>query len=76
MADQGPGKRTPRRPDRSTSKGKRDYCILALLVGCGLRRRELANLTIEDIQMRENRWVIADLSGKGGRIRTVASPFG
>jgi hypothetical protein len=23
-------------PDRSTIKGKRDYCILALLVGCAL----------------------------------------
>lgn len=62
-------------PNRSTTKGKRDYCILALLVGCALRRRELASLTVEDIQMRENRWVIADLSGKGGRIRTVAVPM-
>jgi site-specific recombinase XerD len=31
-------------PDRSTLKGKRDYAILALLVGCALRRHELANL--------------------------------
>jgi site-specific recombinase XerD len=31
-------------PDRSTLKGKRDYAILALLVGCALRRRELAFL--------------------------------
>ena len=61
-------------PDRSTLKGKRDYAILALLVGCALRRRELANLTVEEIQQRENRWVIADLRGKGGRIRTVAVP--
>ena len=62
-------------PDRSTLKGKRDYAILALLVGCALRRRELASLNIEDIQMREGRWVIADLRGKGGRIRTVAVPI-
>lgn len=61
-------------PDRSTLKGKRDYAILALLVGCALRRRELASLMVEDVQMRENRWVIADLRGKGGRIRTVAVP--
>jgi integrase len=61
-------------PDRSTVKGKRDYAILALLVGCALRRRELASLTVEDIQMRENRWVIIDLLGKGGRVRTVAIP--
>jgi integrase len=61
-------------PDRSTLKGKRDYVILALLVGCALRRHELANLYIEEIQLRENRWVIADLRGKGGRVRTVAVP--
>jgi integrase len=61
-------------PDRSTLKGKRDYVILALLVGCALRRQELSSLYVEQIQMRENRWVIADLRGKGGRIRTVAVP--
>jgi integrase len=59
-------------PDRSTLKGKRDYVIIALLVGCALRRRELATLKIGDIQLREGRWVIIDLCGKGGRIRTVA----
>jgi hypothetical protein len=52
-------------PDRSTLKGKRDYVIPALLVGCALRRRELAILSVEDIQRRENRWVIADMEGKG-----------
>ena len=62
-------------PDRSTVKGKRDYAILALLVGCALRRRELVSLTVEDVQQRENRWVIADLRGKGGRVRTVAVPM-
>jgi integrase len=62
-------------PDRSTIKGKRDYCILALLVGCALRRRELAVLKLEDIQQREGRWVIVDLQGKGGRVRTVAIPI-
>jgi integrase len=61
-------------PDRSTIKGERDYCILALLVGCALRRRELSTLTLEDIQLREGRWVIVDLVGKGGRVRTVAIP--
>ncbi len=36
-------------PDRSTLKGKRDYVLLALLVGCALRRRELAALEVETI---------------------------
>jgi integrase len=62
-------------PDRSKLKGKRDYVIIALLVGCALRRRELASLSVEDIQLREGRWVIVDLIGKGGRVRTVAVPI-
>ena len=62
-------------PDRSTLKGKRDYVIIALLVGCALRWRELASVRIEDIQLREGRWVVIDLWGKGGRIRTVAVPI-
>ncbi len=62
-------------PDRSTMKGKRDYAILALLAGCALRREELATLEIETVQMREGRWVLADLEGKGRRVRTVAVPL-
>ena len=61
-------------PDRKTNKGKRDYVVLGLLVGCALRRQELASLKIEDIQERENRWVIVDMVGKGKRLRTVAVP--
>ena len=61
-------------PDRSTLKGKRDYVILGLLTGCALRRNELATLDVETIQLREGRWVLADLEGKGRRIRTVAVP--
>ena len=49
--------------------------ILALLVGCALRRNELAELDVETIQQREGRWVLADLEGKGRRIRTVAIPI-
>src|SRR5258706_1308518 len=62
-------------PYRSTLKGKRDYVILALLVGCALRRNELAELDVATIQQREGRWVLADLEGKGRRIRTVAIPI-
>jgi integrase len=61
-------------PDRKTKKGKRDYCILAILVGCGLRRDELAALELDVLQQREGRWVFSDLVGKGGRVRTVPVP--
>jgi site-specific recombinase XerC len=59
-------------PGRSKIKGKRDSAILALLLGCALRRQELASL---DIELREGRWVLPDLCGKGGRVRTVAIPL-
>ena len=48
--------------------------MLAVLAGCGLRRAEAAALKIEDLQLREGHWVLADLNGKGGRIRTVPVP--
>ena len=61
-------------PDRSTLKGKRDRALLALLVGCGLRRGEAVALTLEQIQQRDGRWVILDLRGKHGRVRTIPVP--
>jgi site-specific recombinase XerD len=61
-------------PDAATVKGKRDRAILAVLLGCALRRAELAGLTVEQIQQRDGRWVVADLVGKGGRVRTVPIP--
>jgi len=67
--------RTLLRESQSDSlRGKRDRAILALLVGCGLRRAELASLKKEDFQVREEHWVIADLIGKGKHIRTVPVP--
>jgi site-specific recombinase XerC len=56
-------------------RGKRDRAILALLIGCGLRRAELVGLRTGDFQIREDHCVIADLVGKGKRIRTVPVPL-
>ena len=61
-------------PTPEILKGKRDRALLGLLVGCGLRRRELSTLNIQDIQQREGRWVIVDLEGKHGRVRSVPVP--
>jgi integrase len=62
-------------PDRDTLKGKRDHALLTVLIGCGLRRAELvAEVTVESIVLREGRWVLADITGKGGRTRSVAVP--
>jgi site-specific recombinase XerD len=61
-------------PVGSSVRGKRDYAMLALLLGCGLRRSELVRLTMEQLQQREDHWAIIDLVGKGGHIRTVPVP--
>jgi site-specific recombinase XerD len=42
-------------PDISTLKGLRDRAMFATLLGCGLRRSELAALTLKHVQLRDNR---------------------
>lgn len=61
-------------PDIATMKGLRDRAIIAVLLGCGLRRSEVAALTMSHIQLRDGRWCIVDLIGKHGRVRTVPMP--
>src|ERR687889_212824 len=50
-------------PDRRTMRGRRDRALLAVLIGCGLRRSEAAGLTFGHVQQREGRWVLVDLIG-------------
>jgi site-specific recombinase XerD len=61
-------------PSIETLKGKRDRALLSVLLGCGLRRRELAELNFDHLQRREDHWAIVDLVGKGGHIRAVPVP--
>lgn len=61
-------------PDISTIRGLRDRAILAVLLGCGLRRSEVAAITFAHVQQRDGRWCIVDLVGKHGRVRTVPVP--
>jgi len=61
-------------PDVSTNIGLRDRALLAILIGCGIRRKELTKLTPSQLQLRDGRWVIADLVGKRNKARTVTVP--
>jgi integrase len=61
-------------PDIATLRGLRDRAILAVLLGCGLRRSEVAALTFSHLQQRDGRWCIVDLVGKHGRVRTAPMP--
>lgn len=63
-----------RKPDLGTVKGRRDLAILAVLVTCGLRRSEVANLPIGSMVQREDYWVFLDLEGKHQRLRSVKIP--
>lgn len=61
-------------PDIATLRGLRDRAMLAVLLGCGLRRSEVAALFFHHIQQRDGRWCIVDLVGKHGRVRTAPLP--
>ena len=39
--------------DRGSLRGKRDYAMVAMLIGCGLRRGEVFALRVDSIQSRE-----------------------
>lgn len=61
-------------PDVTCLKGLRDRAILAVMLGAGLRRSEVAALVWDAVQQRDGRWVIVDMTGKGNRVRTVPLP--
>jgi integrase len=68
------GKQLLALPDVNSVKGSRNFAMLAVLLGCGLRRGELTRLTVSHLQQRDGHWAIIDLFGKGGHVRTVPVP--
>lgn len=56
---------------RNTAVGRRDYAILQLLARLGLRRGEVANLCLEDIDWQAGELLIC---GKGRRLHRLPLP--
>ena len=61
-------------PDPETLKGKQELLILALFLGCALRREEAAELTCDQIKPINDHWAIVNLRGKGNKTRTIPIP--
>jgi site-specific recombinase XerD len=61
-------------PEVKTLKGVRDRALLAVLLGCRLRRAEASILSFHHIEQREGRWAIVDIVGKRDKMRTVPMP--
>jgi integrase/recombinase XerD len=57
--------------DRTTSTGRRDFAILVLLSRLGLRRCEIAALSLDDLDWRAGEIVV---HGKGSRIDRLPLP--
>ena len=57
---------------------KRDYAMVAALLGCGLRRSELVGLEVESIQLRQDHWVSLWIwsakPGTSARCRSLGGP--
>jgi site-specific recombinase XerD len=57
--------------DRRVALGRRDYAIIVLLLRLGLRRGEVAGLTLDDIDWRAGELVVR---GKGSRVDRLPLP--
>lgn len=59
---------------RLTAERQAGSGLLAVLIGCGLRRSEVPEWRFEHVQQRNGRWRIVDMNGKGNRVRSVPMP--
>lgn len=54
--------------DRSSNTGERNFCIVEVLYGCGLRVSELVDLKISNINFKEH---YLKVQGKGDKVRFI-----
>lgn len=56
--------------DTNTKTGKRDYLLVKLMTNTGMRREEVCNIRLCDIEKEENQWFI-NVTGKGRKHRII-----
>lgn len=61
-----------KQPDKSRHAGYRDYCIMLMLLSTGMRISECLNLTISDIDFKNNRILIRESKNRTPRIVGLA----
>lgn len=61
-------------PSPATLTGLRDRALLALLLGCGLRRTEAAEVELSQLRGHSGTWVLEAVMGKGRRSRDIPMP--
>lgn len=49
----------------------RNKAVLAMLIGCRLRRAEIVTVKVQDFQLREDHWVLPNLVDKAPLIRNL-----
>ena len=59
-------------PDKSRHAGYRDYCMMLMLLSTGMRISECLNLTISDIDFKNNRILIRESKNRTPRIVGMA----
>lgn len=59
-------------PDKSRHAGYRDYCMMLMLLSTGIRISECLNLTISDIDFKNNRILIRESKNRTPRIVGMA----
>ncbi len=62
--------------DRRTPTGKRDYAVLMLLVTYGLRARELAALTLDDLDWKRERIHVPERKGDHSTVYPLSTAVG
>jgi len=61
-------------PDSSTCIGKRDKVAILFMLVLGLRRAEAVSIRWNQIIQQGEFWLVKDIKGKGGRVRSVKIP--